>query len=56
MQLSSRHQQYIKFIRAELNKLFGNEAGETVSILYGGSIKESTLKSLQAIMKLMEGL
>jgi len=35
-----------KFIRAELNELLHDEIGETVSILYGGSIKESNFEEL----------
>jgi triosephosphate isomerase len=45
-----------KFIRAELNKLFGNEAGETVSILYGGSIKESNFEELASNNEIDGGL
>ncbi len=35
-----------KFIRAELNELLHDEIGETISILYGGSIKESNFEEL----------
>jgi triosephosphate isomerase len=45
-----------RFIRDALNKMFGEKLGESMTILYGGSIKEDNIESLGKMEDIDGGL